>query len=166
MSMRGGLFAILMLSAITAGCRDTSGESASADNVASPAPSLAAHSEEAFLPPIEVVASPKKSGEVTVRAQPAPLGSLDLPASADTAQLTVFPDEVTSFMVGRDSCDHFRGEEPYDNERRVYLTESIAELCTGSDAKLAELRRRYAHNPAVIAALRGYENQIEAPVIY
>lgn len=111
----------------------------------------------------ENAAAPARpSPEVTVRAQPAPLGSLDLPPSPDAAQLTAFPDEVTSFMVDRDSCDHFRGEEPYDEERRVFLTESIADLCTGTDARLAALRRRYAADQSVIAALRGYEDRVEA----
>ena len=150
----------MMLLALAAGCRDTSGEAASSDNAVSPSPPLAASPIEGE--PIEVVAAPERpSAEVTVRAQPAPLGSLDLPPSPGTAQPTPFPQEVTSFMVDRDSCDHFRGEEPYDGERRVFLMESIAELCTGTDAKLAMLRRRYATDPAVIAALRGYQDHIE-----
>ena len=165
MSMRGGLFAILMLATVNAGCRDSSEDSPSAGNEAPPAPS-AARREEPLPPPIEVIATPRRTAEVTVRAQPAPLSSLDLPPSPDAAQSTAFPDEVTSFMVDRDSCDHFRGEEPYDRERRAYLAESIAEFCTGSDARLSLLRRRYAENPSVMAALRGYEDQIEKPATY
>lgn len=162
--MRGGLFPILMLLAMTAGCRDTSGESAAAGNSSEPiSPVANAMPEQPVAEPIEVVAAPlRPSPEVTVRAQPAPLGSLDLPPSPDAAQSTAFPQEVTSFMVDRDGCDHFRGEEPYDNDRRVYLAENIAELCTGTDARLAMLRRRYAGNPAVIAALHGYDDRIEA----
>ncbi|HKY81277.1 MAG TPA: hypothetical protein VJM09_07360 [Sphingobium sp.] len=161
--MRGGLCSILMVLAITAGCRDTSGESAAAADESSPPLAAADNAAELALPPIEVVAAqPRPSAEVTVRAQPAPLGSLDLPPSPDAAQSTAFPQEVTSFMVDRDGCDHFRGEEPYDSDRRAYLAENIAELCTGTDARLSMLRRRYAGNPAVIAALRGYEDRIEA----
>lgn len=87
---------------------------------------------------------------------------LDLPPAADLPDLQPFPDEVTRFMVDRDGCDHFRGEEPYDAERRAYLTESIAELCTGTDVRLADLRQRYARDPDVMAALRGYEDRIES----
>lgn len=160
--MRGGLFPILLL-AMTAGCRDSSEESATADNSVPTPVAAAPIAEEPLPPPIEVVAAPARpSPEVTVRAQPAPLGSLDLPPSPDAAQTTAFPYEVTSFMVDRDSCDHFRGEEPYDGERRAFLAQNIAELCTGTDAKLAMLRRRYAGNASVIAALRGYEDRIEA----
>lgn len=64
-------------------------------------------------------------------------------------------------MVDRDGCDHFRGEEPYDAERRAYLEKSIRDLCTGTDAKLADLRQRYARNQDVMAALAGYEGRIE-----
>ena len=160
MGARVGLFPLMVMLALTAGCRDASGDAVSADNAASPLPVLSANAIEGE--PIEVVAArPRPSAEVTVRAQPAPLGSLDLPPSPDAALVTPFPQEVTSFMVDRDSCDHFRGEEPYDGERRVFLMESIAALCTGTDAKLAMLRRRYAGDPAVIAALHGYEDRIE-----
>lgn len=85
----------------------------------------------------------------------------DLPASDDAAAGAPFPDEVTTFMVDRDGCDHFRGETPYDEERRVYLAQSVAELCTGSDARLAWLRERYATDPVVTAALSGYADRIE-----
>ena len=69
-------------------------------------------------------------------------------------------------MVDRDGCDHFRGEEPHDAERRAYIAESVAELCTGTDARLAMLRRRYAADPSVIAALKGYEDRVETPASY
>ncbi len=149
-----------MMLALIASCRDASGDAALADNASIPEPVLSVNAIEGE--PIEVVAAPQRpSAEVTVQAQPAPRRSLDLPPSPDAALAMPFPQEVTSFMVDRDSCDHFREEEPYDRERRVFLTESIAELCTGTDAKLAMLRRRYAGDRAVIAALHGYEDRIE-----
>lgn len=160
MGARVGLVPLVMILALTAACRDASGDAASADNATAPQAVLSANAIEGE--PIEVVAAPQRpSAEVTVQAQPAPRGSLDLPPSPDAALATPFPQEVASFMVDRDSCDHFRGEEPYDGERRVFLMESIAELCTGTDAKLAMLRRRYAGDPAVTAALHGYEDRIE-----
>lgn len=166
MSLRRGVFPILLLLAMTAGCRDASEESASTDKQTPPA-TVANNLDVMNLPPIEVVAAqPRPAPKVTVRAQPAPLGSLDLPPSPDAAQSTAFPDEVTGFMVDRDGCDHFRGEEPYDSDRRAYLAENIAELCTGTDARLAMLRRRYAGNPAVITALHGYEDRIEGRAAY
>nr|WP_087575616.1 hypothetical protein [Sphingomonas sp. CDS-1] len=85
----------------------------------------------------------------------------DLPPSDGAADAQPFPDEVTRYMVDRDSCDHFRGEEAYDVERLAYLQENIAELCTGTDARLALLRQLYARDPAVMSALSGYDDRIE-----
>ncbi|WP_375198124.1 hypothetical protein [Sphingobium sp.] len=92
---------------------------------------------------------------------PPPAYVPDLPPADGTADPAPFPNEVTRYMVDRDGCDHFRGEEAYDAERLAYLQENIAELCTGTDARLALLRQRYAHDPAVMSALSGYENRIE-----
>ncbi|WP_313801652.1 hypothetical protein [Sphingobium sp.] len=85
----------------------------------------------------------------------------DLPPSDDAADPRPFPDEVTRYMVDRDGCDHFRSEEAYDAERLAFLEENIAELCTGADARLAMLRQRYAHDPAVMSALGSYDDRIE-----
>lgn len=117
--------------------------------------------------PVANVAAPAAPVSRPARARPAKpveaAQSLDLPASNAATDAPAFPAEVTTFMVDRDGCDHFRGEEPYDAERAAYLEQSIRDLCTGSDAKLAKLRRRYAEEPDVIAALGNYENRIEAP---
>lgn len=101
-----------------------------------------------------------------VSPQP-PSRSYDLPPenASDTpdSDSMRFPDEVTDFMVTRDGCDHFRGEEPYDAERRAYIEDNVRQLCSGTDARLADLRRRYRSDAEVIAALRSYEDQIETP---
>ncbi|EQB32106.1 hypothetical protein M529_11500 [Sphingobium ummariense RL-3] len=120
------------------------------------------------LPPTDLATATTAPYPPPVLQQPAEGESesyqpMDLPPSDAAASAEAFPDEVTAFMVERDSCDHFRGEEPYDADRRAYIEESIAELCTGTDAKLATLRRRYAANPAVTRALSGYEERIEKP---
>jgi hypothetical protein len=165
MSGRAGLLPIMLL-ALVAGCKPASSESARAGNEAKPAEDISAPA----APLAELATNAAANATVAVNdLHPAELvpakdeaaHSLDLPPSNDTAPADPFPDEVTSFMVDRDGCDHFRGEEPYDPERRAYLSESIAELCTGTDARLAGLRSRYAMEPAVIAALSGYEDKIE-----
>lgn len=161
------LVPIIMMLALVAGCR-ASDDTAQADNgvapgpvtqIAEAAPPSLPEPATAITPP--PATAPKVAPTVTVRAQPAPYFPLDLPPSDAAASAAPFPREVTEFMVTRDSCDHFRGEEPYDAERRAYIAENIAELCRGTDMKLALLRQRYASDPSVIAALRGYEDQIE-----
>ncbi|WCP12622.1 hypothetical protein sphantq_01024 [Sphingobium sp. AntQ-1] len=165
MSGRLGLVPVVLMLALVAGCRGSSADNAQADNRSSqPVATVASIEPEAapLQPPVEPVIAPVKAlPVVTVRAQPAPRNALDLPPSDDGGSALPFPQEVTSFMVGRDGCDHFRGEEPHDAERRAYIAENIAELCSGTDAKLAMLRRRYAGDRSVTAALRGYEDRIE-----
>ena len=169
MSGRWVLVPVMAMLAL-AGCRDASDDAAQAGNDALPAaialPPAPLAISAPDQPPPPAVARPA-SPRVLVRAQPAPRNALDLPPSQDDpAVVEPFPREVTAFMVDRDSCDHFRGEQPYDAERRAYIAENVAELCTGTDARLALLRRRYATDPAVIAALKGYDDRIEGVASY
>lgn len=171
------LVPMVVMLALVAGCR-ASDDTAQADNGLAPTtvaqiaanatppsppqPPAAQLPPEPSPPAIAPQATvPRAAPVVTVRAQPAPYFPLDLPPSDVAASAAPFPREVTEFMVARDSCDHFRGEEPYDAERRAYIAENIAELCRGTDIKLALLRQRYASDPSVMAALRSYEDKIE-----
>jgi len=72
------------------------------------------------------------------------------------------PPDVSTFVEKRDLCDHFRGEDPYDEERRVFLEENMIKFCTGTDAELAELKQKYHHNPSIMDVLNRYEEKIEA----
>ena len=76
-------------------------------------------------------------------------------------ELTALPTDVKAFVEKRDGCDHFRGEEPYDEERRRFLDENIKELCSGTDKALAELKNKYKDNANVIKQLSLYEENIE-----
>ena len=77
-----------------------------------------------------------------------------------TAQ-TRFPAEVERFIDRRDKCDHFRGEEPYDEERGEFLHRRMVEFCNGTDKQLAELKQKYQGNKAVTERLNRYEPFIE-----
>ena len=72
-----------------------------------------------------------------------------------------FPPDVAGFIERRDGCDHFRGEEPYDEERRLFLLQNMKELCTGTDRHLAGLKKKYAGQPDVMEKLNDYEARIE-----
>jgi hypothetical protein len=76
---------------------------------------------------------------------------------------TTLPLDVARFVERRDGCDHFRGEEPYDEERRKFLHQRMLELCVGTDKQLSELKKKYRSNRAVMAKLNEYEVQIESP---
>jgi hypothetical protein len=72
------------------------------------------------------------------------------------------PTDVARFIEKRDGCDHFRGEEPYDAERREFLLKNMNKLCKGTDRQLARLKKKYAQQPAIMEKLSDYDEQIEA----
>lgn len=74
-----------------------------------------------------------------------------------------WPSDVARFIERRDGCDHFRGEEPYDEERRRYLNQKMAELCRGTDQALFRLKTKYQKSKKIMAVLDEYESKIEAP---
>ncbi|MDX3900872.1 MAG: hypothetical protein QHC40_10235 [Sphingobium sp.] len=166
MSMRFACLSFLAPLALASGCAPSSGESAGTADASGPGGAVA--SADPVLPEGNGASPDNQVAEVAPRPArvdaPAPASAaLDLPASNAAAPASAFPAEVTSFMVDRDGCDHFRGEEPYDPERAAYLEENIRELCTGTDVKLALLRQRYAADPDVLAALGNYEDGVEQP---
>jgi hypothetical protein len=71
------------------------------------------------------------------------------------------PADVEAFRRDRETCEHFMGEEAYDAERGAYIRKQIDRTCTGTDAKLAALRRKYAKNRDVLRALSRYDAKIE-----
>lgn len=71
------------------------------------------------------------------------------------------PPDVARFIERRDLCDHFRGEEPYDAERREFLEKRMRQYCTGTDAQLAALKKKYKNRSRVGTKLNGYEETIE-----
>lgn len=83
--------------------------------------------------------------------------TLSLPAPA---QGTV-PAEVAQFIKQREACDHFRGEEAYDAERKMFLNRKMKQLCTGTDAKLRTLKQKYRSQPGVLTTLERFEDAIE-----
>jgi hypothetical protein len=85
------------------------------------------------------------------------LGLASLAALGDQT----LPPDVARFVQRRDLCDHFRGEEPYDAERREFLNKSMREFCIGTDAELATLKRKYKDKSDVMAKLAEYEAAIE-----
>ncbi len=71
------------------------------------------------------------------------------------------PPDVIQFAKGRDACDHFRGEEPYDAERRKFLEDRTRKLCVGTDRKLQALKQKYRRQPEILDKLNAYELHIE-----
>jgi hypothetical protein len=82
-------------------------------------------------------------------------------AAAAAGATDALPADVRAFQKTRESCEHFMGEEPYDAERKQFIDAALARFCTGTDARLAALKRKYARNKPVMRVLTGYAAKIE-----
>lgn len=73
------------------------------------------------------------------------------------------PPDVVKYVEQREGCEHFRGEvpDPPDAQRMKEIERETHKLCTGTDKKLAQLKRKYAKNQAVLKRLNEFEEKIE-----
>ena len=81
-------------------------------------------------------------------------------ASRAAAKVAGLPEEITRLSERIAGCEHFAGEEPYDQERAAFLRQQIAATCPGNAAELQRLHRKYAADPAAakhLSALQATE---------
>lgn len=79
---------------------------------------------------------------------------------ADGVRPDTLPSDVVEFLERRVLCEHFLGEEPYDDERRRFLARSVEATCSGTDAALAALRERYRDDPDLLDRLAEFEHPL------
>lgn len=74
------------------------------------------------------------------------------------------PPDVQKFIERREGCDHMRGEIPDPGEKRRMkeVNREIEKLCKGTDKQLAQLKKKYVSNAAVMQRLNEFEDGIEA----
>jgi hypothetical protein len=72
------------------------------------------------------------------------------------------PRDVSAFLDRRESCDHWRGEFGYDAERQAHINWALCQACTGTDAQLARLKKKYRADTEVTERLAIFEPVIEA----
>ncbi|MBI4204957.1 MAG: hypothetical protein HY527_08010 [Betaproteobacteria bacterium] len=84
-----------------------------------------------------------------------------LTASGAQAQ-SKWPSDVATFIERRDGCDHFRGEDAYDEERRNFLQRETLRLCVGTDQEFAALKKKYRGEKTIMDRLNEYEADVEA----
>jgi len=77
------------------------------------------------------------------------------------AETKALPRDVSAFVERRESCDHWRGEFGYDAERQADIDWSLCRACTGTDAQLARLQKKYRENAVVMEKLSTFEAVIE-----
>lgn len=76
------------------------------------------------------------------------------------AQAQDLPPDVESFLARRSACEHFIGEEPYDEERRRFLALRIRQACSGINEQGAATRELHRDSPAVLEALEPHREPI------
>jgi hypothetical protein len=86
---------------------------------------------------------------------------LAIVAGLGQAAPTALPKDVRDFISHRASCDHWRGEDGYDDERRADIAWASCQACQGTDAQLASLKRKHWTNAKVTAELDALDSKIE-----
>jgi hypothetical protein len=71
------------------------------------------------------------------------------------------PKEIVKFIERRESCDRWRGEDGYNKERQANLNRAICQTCTGTDAELKRLKRKFKDRPDLQSKLNNFDPQIE-----
>ncbi|KGM23697.1 hypothetical protein [Stenotrophomonas maltophilia] len=71
------------------------------------------------------------------------------------------PADVQAFLARENTCRHFAGEEPYDDERRRELEEASAKYCEGREKNFTDLVVRHRGDCAVRAALIGINGRYD-----
>lgn len=64
------------------------------------------------------------------------------------------PAEVKAFLIRREQCAHWAGEDPYDRVRSSEINAAMRRLrCGNVDAEEKRMRRLHAHSPAMMKLL-------------
>lgn len=71
------------------------------------------------------------------------------------------PADVQAFLARENTCQHFAGEEPYDDERRRELEEASAKYCEGREKNFTDLVARHRGDCAVRAGLIGINTRYD-----
>ncbi|WDI95451.1 hypothetical protein [Xanthomonas campestris] len=77
------------------------------------------------------------------------------------AGLCGMPDDVRKLVDDYDTCEHFAGEEPYDDARRREIEAAVEQYCAPAPARLAALMQRYRNDAGISEWLRNYAKQAD-----
>jgi hypothetical protein len=75
--------------------------------------------------------------------------------SALAEQPSALPADVAAFIDDHQNCEHFSGEEPYDEERRAFLNQQL-QGCDQLESRRATLQQRHAAEPELLRRLEQY----------
>ena len=85
------------------------------------------------------------------------------PAASEAAlrrRVAAQPAAVRDYFQRRANCNHWEGEEPYDDGRRREIEAALKDLhCATIEGEAAFLRRYYAKRPEALAVIARAEEQ-------
>jgi hypothetical protein len=67
--------------------------------------------------------------------------------------LATKPEDVRCFVENAAMCEHFAGEEPYDEERRTEILAALGKYCKKALALSASLKEKHAQNADILRIL-------------
>jgi len=74
------------------------------------------------------------------------------------------PADAVAFLERHANCQHWGGEEPYDDERAAQIRAAVDELkCEALEADEAALRSRYDSRPMILAMIDRGKEEIAWP---
>lgn len=79
----------------------------------------------------------------------------------DVRVYCTMPADVQAFLARENTCQHFAGEEAYDDERRRELEEAGARFCEGREKIFTDLVARHRDDCAIRAALIGINSRYD-----
>ncbi len=114
------------------------------------APAIAAESQVAEKPVIEAdTGMPDLDDLERARANAGCEVSNDIGDVDDLRIYCAMPADVRAFLERENTCQHFAGEEAYDEERRVELEAADKRYCEGRERIFADLYARH-HDDCVL----------------
>jgi hypothetical protein len=67
------------------------------------------------------------------------------------------PQDATAFLERVDGCDHFGGEEPYDEQRRKEILEAVTKLkCDSVDKDRDALLKKYKKQTQIVNKIKNF----------
>lgn len=105
--------------------------------------------------PAEPAAAPAEPVAPAAAAEPAAPAA---PAMASSG----LPADVAALQGQFETCEHFAGEEPYDDARRKEIEAAIKANCDPVKAATPAIKAKYADNAAVMAVVKNWEELLGA----
>lgn len=154
--------ALALCVSLLAACAPRAVDSPAGDAAAAPATAPMAAAAQAAGPEVTTAT------EATAPEPPDALQALEraranagCPVSEDVYDLDdiriycTMPEDVRAFLARENTCQHFAGEEPYDEERRRELDAANQQYCEGREQIFADLFARHHADCGLRQALIG-----------